>query len=99
MAGIEWEGLFESTPPQFLPPPAGCSSDDETPGLDWELSSLAAAMPVEYSYNMTEGRNSRENNDANMLMAGAMLGQQSRLESAVEGGPASFAGESGGSEA
>lgn len=44
--GVQWEGLLNSPAPAFARPQH--APEVESVGLDWEMSSLAAALPVAY---------------------------------------------------
>lgn len=44
--GINWQGLRDGPAPEFARPQQ--EPDVDSVGLDWEMSSLAAALPVAY---------------------------------------------------
>ena len=44
--GVQWDGLRDSPAPAFARPQH--APEVESVGLDWEMSSLAAALPVAY---------------------------------------------------
>ena len=41
-AGVEWEQVRDKAAPPWLPKPEA----EEEPGLNWELTSLLAALPL-----------------------------------------------------
>ncbi|KAK9830445.1 hypothetical protein WJX72_011801 [[Myrmecia] bisecta] len=50
---VHWEHIWETAAPAIAPP-RNTSRELDEKGLDWEMQSLAAALPVVYHYEPTE---------------------------------------------
>ena len=49
-AGVDWERLRSQKAPEIAPRPKAANDNDDD-GFDWELSSLAASLPLRYEYD------------------------------------------------
>ena len=56
--GVEWERLRSQKAPEIAARPKAADDTDDD-GFDWELSSLAASLPLRYEYE-TGGKSEKD---------------------------------------
>ncbi|KAK9842363.1 hypothetical protein WJX81_008610 [Elliptochloris bilobata] len=52
--GVDWQRVREQEPPALALPPPAEMGDENAEGLNWELTSMLSALPIQYSYSDSE---------------------------------------------